>query len=192
MAAIGVLGAVPVAVAMIADPFGPPEVVDPVCKPWDLYSEQDPILGVDAAGNALYATFQRDTTAMIRWPSTSAAERRGSGRWSARPRTTSSGTASEVAPDGTAMAVWRADDAGGTQTYYSSVRPPGGAWGTPQVIVADETVTYVEFAISDTGAAIASWGDTSPAGIWTRCALRAACGARRSRSRPFPTSTASR
>ena len=98
----------------------------------------------------------------------SGAGRRGTGRWSARRANNFFGYGLRVAPDGTAMAVWRADDSGGTLTYYSSVRPPGGAWGTPQVIVADDDGHLRrQFAISDTGAAIASWGDTSPAGIWT-------------------------
>ena len=50
---------VPVAVATIAAPFGPVEVVDPVWKPWDLYLEGRPILGVDGVGNALFASTHR-------------------------------------------------------------------------------------------------------------------------------------
>ena len=166
-AVLSVLIAVPVAAAVVvADPFGPVEVVHPVWKPWDIYLEGVPILGVDAAGNALFATFHRtngdDQVAVY--------ERCGT-TWNrtlvGSPANNFVGYGLRVAPDGTALAVWRADDAGGTLTYYSSVRPPGGAWGQPQVIVADETVTAVQFAISDGGAAIAAWGDDSPAGIWT-------------------------
>ena len=165
-AVLSVLIAVPVAAAVVADPFGPVEVVHPVWKPWDLYLEGGPILGVDASGNALFATFHRtsgdDQVAVY--------ERCGTA-WNrtlvGSPANDFVGYGLRVAPDGTALVVWRADDAGGTRTYYSSVRPPGGAWGQPQVIVADDTVTAVQFAISDGGAAIAAWGDTSPAGIWT-------------------------
>jgi hypothetical protein len=164
-AVLSVLIAVPVAAAVVADPFGPVEVVHPVWKPWDLYLEGGPIVGVDSSGNALFATFDRtsggDQVAVY--------ERCGN-TWSrtlvGAPADNFFGYGLRVAPDGTALVVWRADDAGGTRTYYSSVRPPGGAWGQPQVIVADDTVSAVQFAISDAGAAIAVWGDTSPAGIW--------------------------
>ena len=41
-----------------------------------------------------------------------------------------------VGRDGTAMVVWRVTE-GGTPKHYSRTRPPGGAWGAPQLIVAD-------------------------------------------------------
>ena len=57
VAAIGVLGAVPVALAVSADPFGAPEVVDPILRPLDGVS---PVLGADADGNAYWYAFIRD------------------------------------------------------------------------------------------------------------------------------------
>ena len=56
------------------------------------------------------------------------------------------------------MVVWRGDDGGGTLTHYSSVRPPGGAWGAPQVIVSDDDVSSVQFALTDNGTAVAVVG----------------------------------
>ena len=98
----------PVAVAVIADPFGPVEVVHPVLKPWDLQSEHDPILGVDAAGNALFATFDRDTNGDDQ---VAVYERCGT-TWNrtlvGSPANNFFGYGLRVAPDGTAMAVWRA------------------------------------------------------------------------------------
>jgi len=165
-AVLSVLIAVPVAAAVVADPFGPVEVVHPIWKPWDVFLEGAPILGVDASGNALFATVDRTTGD----DQVAVYERCGT-TWNrtlvGSPANDFNGYGLRVAPDGTALVLWRADDAGGTRTYYSSVRPPGGAWGQPQVIVADDTVTAVQFAISDAGAAIAVWGDDSPAGIWT-------------------------
>ena len=87
-------------------------------------------LGVDAAGNALFATFDRATNGDDQ---VAVYERCGT-TWNRKlvgsPANNFFGYGMQVAPDGTAMAVWRADDAGGTLTYYSSVRPPGGAWGS--------------------------------------------------------------
>ena len=80
-----------------------------------------------------------------------------------------------VTPDGTAMVVWRGDNAGGTLTHYSSVRPPGGTWGAPQVIVSDDTINSVQFELADNGTAVAVWADDSPAG--TYASFRPAGGA---------------
>ncbi len=71
------------------------------------------------------------------------------------------------------MAVWRTSDSPGF-TFYSSTKPPGGAWGGPQVIVADADVNYVQFALSDAGDAVASWADPTPAS--TRISIRPAGG----------------
>jgi hypothetical protein len=68
-----------------------------------------------------------------------------------------------VTPSGTAMAVWRAR-VGGTDNVYSSVRSPGGAWGAPELIVADNT--YAHFGLSDAGDAIAVFSDAG--GAWSR------------------------
>ena len=173
-AVVVVLGAVTAAVAVAAGPFGPPEPVDPDWRPADLFETDAPLLGVDGSGNALWATFHRasgdDQMAVY--------ERCGT-TWNrsllGSPGNNFTGSGLKVAPNGTAMAVWEADDASGTLTHYSSVRAPGGTWGAPQVIVADDAVDFVQFAMSDSGAAIALWADPSPVGIWA--SIRPAGGA---------------
>ena len=85
VAVLAVAIAVPVAAATIADPFGAVEVVDPVWRPWDLYLEDEPILGVDAA-EMRCSRPSSAPAATIRWRSTSGAGRRGTGRRSARRR----------------------------------------------------------------------------------------------------------
>ena len=88
------------------------------------------------------------------------------------------------------MATWNVTGAG-TITHFSVHEPPGGAWGSPQVIVADPNVTYIQFALSDAGDAVASWVDSSPVGTWA--SIRPAGGdmgrageGRRHRARPSP------
>ncbi len=177
IAAVGVLVAVPVAGALMADPFGPIEVADPTWRPRPLFVDTAPVLGVDGAGNALLGTLARNAQGDEQL---AVYERCGSApaTWTR----TLLGTAVKnffpvglkVAKDGTAMGVWRTTVAG-VSTHYSSTRPPGGAWGEPQVIVADPNVNYVQFAMSDTGTAIATWVDTAPAGTWA--SIRPAGGA---------------
>ena len=60
MAAVGVLVAVPVAGALMADPFGSSEVADPTWQPRPLFVDSAPVLGVDGAGNALLGTLARN------------------------------------------------------------------------------------------------------------------------------------
>ena len=123
--------AVPVALAMSADPFGPIEVADPTYNPKPLFNDDASVLGVDGSGNALLATLARnaqsdDQLAVL--------ERCGSApvMW----QRTLLGTPSQnflpiglkVARDGTAVAIWRISGAGSV-THYSAVRPPGGALG---------------------------------------------------------------
>ena len=60
------------------------------------------------------------------------------------------------------------DDVNETTTHYSSVRPPGGAWGAPQVIVSkDQGSTQIwQFEFADNGTAAAVWTDTAPDGTF--------------------------
>ena len=60
MATVGVLVAVPVAGALMADPFGPSEIADPTWQPRPLFVDTAPVLGVDGAGNALLGTLARN------------------------------------------------------------------------------------------------------------------------------------
>src|SRR3954454_6098940 len=60
LATLGGLGAVPVALAVSADPFGSIEVVDPVFRPKPLFNDDASVLGVDGAGNALWASLARN------------------------------------------------------------------------------------------------------------------------------------
>ena len=122
---------VPVAVATIADPFGAPEVSDPILRPWDGTA---PVLGADAAGNAYWLSFVRTSG------KTQAAvyERCTGGPW--RPTLFGPPTNDDlyplglkVAANGTAMVIWLVVGSQ-SSTYYSAVRPPGGAWGAPQVV----------------------------------------------------------
>ena len=152
------------AVAMIADPFGAIEVADPTGRPGELIYN-GPSLAVDGAGNALWIGYARtsgdDQMAVF--------ERCGAS-WQRKlvgtPQENWLGEGIRVTPNGTAMVVWRGDDAGGTLTHYSSVRPPGGVWGAPQVIVSDDTINSVQFALADNGTAVAVWADDSPAGTY--------------------------
>jgi hypothetical protein len=160
-----VLG-VPVAAAVTADPFGPVEVVDPGGRPGDLVYN-GPVVGVDGAGNALWMGYARDPGS---GDDQAAVFARCGGTWTrslvGAPQENWSGEGVRVAPDGTAMVVWSADGAGGTTTHYSSVRPPGGAWGAPQVIVAKDEVSTVQFELADNGTAVAHWLDSAPAGTY--------------------------
>ena len=152
------------AAALIADPFGAIEVADPTGRPGELIYD-GPSLAVDGAGNAAWIGYARtsgdDQMAVF--------ERCGA-TWQRKlvgtPQENWLGEGIRVTPDGTAMVVWRGDDAGGTLTHYSSVRPPGGAWGAPQVIVSDDTINSVQFALADNGTAVAVWADDSPAGTY--------------------------
>jgi hypothetical protein len=168
LATLGGLGAVPVALAVSADPFGAIEVADPTFRPKPRFNDNATVLGVDGAGSALLATLARNAQGSEQL---AVYERCGSAAvtW----ERTLLGTPVQnfepgdlkVARDGTALATWNVDS-GGTITHYSSVRPPGGAWGSPQVIVADPDLTYTQIAISDSGTAIAVWADATPAGTW--------------------------
>ncbi|HEX6021615.1 MAG TPA: hypothetical protein VFZ00_06430 [Solirubrobacter sp.] len=149
------LVAVPTAVAMTADPFGPPEVVDPEWWPQIDYSNA--LLAVDGSGNALWASFVRDDEGDEQM---AIYERCGT-TWTRRLLGTPTDqvyiVGVKVAPNGTAMAVWQADG-----VFYSSVRPPGGTWGAPQEIVDDPDVSSIRFALADNGSAIAVFEDGSP------------------------------
>ena len=177
LALLGALCGVPVALAMSADPFGSIEVADPTFRPKPRFNDNATVLGVDGAGNALLLTLARNAQGREQL---AVYERCGNApvTWDR----TLLGTAVQnfepgdlkVARDGTAMASWSVRT-GGTITHYSSVRPPGGTWGAPQVIVADQGLTYVQLAMSDTGTAIAVWADGSPVGTWS--SVRPAGGA---------------
>jgi hypothetical protein len=176
-AALGGFVGVPVALAVSADPFGSIEVADPTLRPKPRFNDDATVLGVDGAGNALWATFARNAQgneqfavyercdgAPVKWERTLL----GTPVQNFEPGDL------KVARDGTAMATWNVNN-GGTITHYSSVRAPGGAWGSPQVIAADQSLTYIQFAISDTGIALAVWADASPVGTWA--SIRPAGGA---------------
>src|ERR1044072_3459911 len=59
--AIAVLGVVPAALAVSADPWGPAEVADPTSWPPGLFGDPAAQLAVDGDGNALWASFPRNT-----------------------------------------------------------------------------------------------------------------------------------
>ena len=157
--------AVPAAVAMTADPFGSPEVVDPTYWPSEFAS---PVLGADAAGRAYWLSFVRNDDG----DDQPVVYERCGGQWQPAPLVAPVeddlfNVGLKVAANGTAMAVWYVS---GSQsaTFYSAVRPPGGAWGEPQVVLADPDVSSLQFALSDNGTAIATWTDSSPAGTWAK------------------------
>ena len=153
------------AVALTADPFGAVEVADPTGRPGELIYN-GPSLAVDGAGNALwigYAATRSGDDQMAVFERCGATWQR---KLVGTPQENWLGEGIRVTPDGTAMVVWRGDDAGGTLTHYSSVRPPGGVWGAPQVIVSDDTINSVQFALADNGTAVAVWADDSPAGTY--------------------------
>ena len=164
------IGAVPAgAAALSADPFGAPEIADPTWHPATNFTDGVPFAGADGAGNVLLATIYRKNASAD--DQLAVLERCGSGpvTWQ---RTVLTDVAGGVTPgrllvsrDGTALATWRVAG-GGTVRHYSSVRPPGGVWGEPQLIVSDLDVAFVQLAVSDTGDAIATWVDSSPAGTW--------------------------
>src|SRR5215207_4408137 len=163
IALLGLVVGVSGALAATADPFGAPEVSDPILRPLDFAA---PVLGADAAGNAYWLSFVRNNGQS----QAAVYERCAGGPW--QPALLGPVVSSDVWPvglkvaaNGTAMVVWRVVSQQST-TLYSAVRPAGGAWGAPQTIPADADVTSVQFALSDAGAAVASWADSSPAGTW--------------------------
>ena len=139
--------------------FGPPETVQPGHR-LNEYDIDGRVLVADAAGRAMVLSIDNPGQHMV------VLDRCGSG-WTPTPISPKSddlypiGLA--VTPGGTAMAVWRAH-VGGTDNVYSSVRPPGGVWGTPELIVADNTFT--QFGLSDAGDAIAVYA--SATGAWSK------------------------
>jgi hypothetical protein len=157
---------VPVSAAVMADPFGPVEVVDPGGRPGDLVYN-GPVLGVDGAGGALWLGYAREAGGSD--DQAAVFERCGS-TWVrsllGTPQKNWVGEGIQVAPDGTAMVVWRGDDGTGTMTHYSSVREPGGSWGAPQTIVAKDGLSTVQFEFADNGTAAAYWTDSSPNGTY--------------------------
>jgi len=165
--AIAVFGGVPAALAVSADPWGPAETADPTYWPPGLYNDDAAQLAVDKDGNALWASFARNNQSDDQM---AIYERCGT-TWQrtllGTPVEHFFGTGLEIAANGTAMAVWRVeDDVTDKATHYSAVRPPGGTWQQPQTIVTDADVSNVQFAVSDTGAAVAVWADPSPGGIF--------------------------
>jgi hypothetical protein len=165
--AVVVFGAVPAALAVSADPWGAAETVDPTYRPPGLFNDDASRLAVDGSGNALWASFARNS----KGDDQPAIYERCGTTWQrtllGTPVEHFFGTGLEIAGNGTAMAVWRVeDDTTDTATHYSVVRPPGGTWGQPQVIVTDADISNVQFAVSDAGAAVAVWADPSPGGIW--------------------------
>jgi hypothetical protein len=173
--AIVVFGAVPVAVA--ADPFGAVEVADPLYAPGALTVSQ-PFFGADSTGDTLLASGYRPPGKKDQL----AVYERCGGPPAVWQRTVLTDAANGVAAnhalrvgrDGTAMVAWNVTE-GGMYKHYSRTRPPGGAWGEPQLIVADANTSRVEIALSDSGAAVAMWADAAPAGTWA--STRAANGA---------------
>jgi hypothetical protein len=123
------------------------------------------VLAADAAGHATLLSVQNTPERLV------AFDRCGSG-WTKTPVSPVSDEVwpigLKVTPSGTAMAVWQIHESG-DDNVYSSVRPPGGSWGAPELLVADNT--YVQFGLSDAGDAVAvyssggaTWSRTRPAG----------------------------
>jgi hypothetical protein len=131
IAAVGVFGVVPAALAVMADPFGGPEVADPTWRPATFFTDGTPFFGADNAGNALLGTIYRDSSSDDQM---AVYERCGTGpvTWQRTVLSDVDGgvipSGLRIASNGTAMAVWRVSS-GGSVTHYSSVRPPGGQWG---------------------------------------------------------------
>jgi hypothetical protein len=139
--------------------FGPTETIQPGHR-LNEYDIEGRVLAADGAGRAMVLSIDNPGQHMV------VLDRCGTG-WTPTPISPKSeelypiGLA--VTPGGTAMAVWRAR-VSGVDTIYSSVRPPGGAWGTPEVVVADNT--FVRFGLSDAGDAVAAYSATGA--TWTR------------------------
>ena len=185
VAAVGGLVAVPVALAVSADPFGPIEVADPTWRPRPLFNDDAPVLGVDGAGNALLGDVRPRC-----------AGQRSAGRVRALRERAGDVAAHAARTRGQQLRPGRAEGRAGRDrdgasgvstvagrlTHYSSVRPPGGAWGAPQVIVADGR-QLVQFALSDTGTRSPRGPTARRPGRGPRSGRRAARGAPRSRSR---------
>ncbi|WP_211233020.1 hypothetical protein [Solirubrobacter soli] len=163
--AIVVFGVVPAALAVSADPWGAVEVADSTTRPPGLFNDDASQLAVDANGNALWASFARNS----KGDDQLAIYERCGTTWQrtllGTPAANFFGTGIEFAANGTAMAVWRVED-GNTDTHYSAIRGPGGSWEQPQTIVSDSDISNVQFALSDGGAAVAVWADPTPGGIW--------------------------
>ena len=168
--------------------FGPIEVADPTWRPATLFNSESPFGGSDAGGNVLLGTISRDSSSDDQF---AVLERCGSApvTWK---RTVLTDIDNEITPvglrvaaNGTAMAIWGVSGSGSI-THYSSVRPPGGTWGPAQVIVSDQGVNFVSYALGDNGDAVPS-GPTAPrpSGPGRRCARR-----RRRRPPQRPTAAA--
>ena len=138
--AIVVFGGVPAALAVSADPFGagggrrpdlasgdefindgrrsPGRTARGTCC-WDVFR--------DASSDDQLAVYERCGSGPVTWQRTVLTD--GDRRRDARRACGSRATGPR----------WRrgASTGGGTIRHYSSVRPPGGAWGAPQLIVSD-------------------------------------------------------
>src|SRR4051812_29652364 len=103
---LSLIAGVPAALAAMADPFGAPEVSDPILRPIDGVT---PVLGADAAGNAYWLSFVGDSNGGRQ----AAVYQRCSGSpWQpallgSRVTTDLWPVGLRVAADGTAMAIWR-------------------------------------------------------------------------------------
>ena len=139
--------------------FGPPETVQAGHRlnEYDIHAR---VLVADAAGRAMVLSIDDAGQHLV------VLDRCGNG-WTPTPVSPKSDDISPlglaVTPGGTAMAMWRAH-VGGTDNVYSSERPPGGAWGAPELVATN--MTSAQFGLSDAGDAIAVYADS--AGAWSR------------------------
>jgi hypothetical protein len=136
--------------------FNPPEPVDPDRR---LGEVKYRVLAADGAGRATLISVQNTPQRLV------AFDRCGSG-WTKTPVGPVSNDVFPlglaVTPNGTAMAVWSIKE--NKTNIYSSVRPPGGAWGPPELLVADNT--HAQFGLSDAGDAVAAY--SAAGSTWTR------------------------
>jgi hypothetical protein len=139
--------------------FGAPETVQPGHR-LNEYDINGRVLVADSAGRAMVLAVDDPGEHLL------VLDRCGTG-WTPTPVSPKSSDiypiGLAVTPGGTAMAMWRAH-VGGDDNIYSSVRAPGGAWGTPELVAADNT--FARFGLSDAGDAVAAY--SAAGATWTR------------------------
>jgi hypothetical protein len=144
--------------------FGPVEVSNPDWRVNDRFFTFAPQVVADSSGRAFWASFHRAEFS----DQEQAVVYERCGTPAAWKPTLLGSPADELFPlgifgnaAGAALVAWRVEGSGGTNTFFTSYKAPGGSWGAPQQVVSG-AVTHVTFAVGGNGDAVAGWNQTAP------------------------------